>query len=405
MNRLIIALLLILLVGTSWSDWQAIGPDGGYIMAIAIDAQNPSVLYAVPYEYPENPRVYKTTNAGTNWHHISTINDQYVLFIGVDQHQNNIIYGLGRSNSVHHSTDFGISWTNVSLPGNGGEIEIDPLIPGKLYIPGSYNLQVALMISTDYGLTWTPSVIDTFRGSANCCVVDPIDTGTVYLGSAYSRLLRSSDGGANWELRNMGITPNISIQSISINPVNSDIILAGTSGGMFRTTNAGESWSLDSMFNMVFEVEFSDAAANIAYAIGYEESAHFYVSTDSGITWTIPDSLFRLDKGAGMVTDPSEEEVVYINNMKGIFRTEDFGYHWQTAHNNIRIAKISTIAVSPWDNRRVYLEVYENGVFKSTSAGDTWTRCEDFLSCGNICGIGLGPATGTDLIYALEGSG
>ena len=405
MNRLIIVLLLILLVGTGLSDWQPIGPDGGNIMAIAIDYQNPSVLYAVPYEYPENPRVYKTTNAGTNWHQISTINDQYVLFIGVDQHQNNIIYGLGRSNSVHRSTDFGISWTNVSLPGNGGEIEIDPLIPGKLYIPGSYNLQVALMISTDYGLNWTPSVIDTLRGSANCCVVDPIATGTVYLGSAYSRLFRSTDGGANWELRNTGITPNISIQSISINPINSDMILAGTSGGMFRTTNAGESWSLDSTFNMVFEVEFSDAAANIAYAIGYEESAHFYVSTDSGISWTISDSLFRLDKGAGMVTDPSEEEVVYINNMKGIFKTEDFGYHWQTAHNNIRIAKISTIAVSPWDNRRVYLEAYENGVFKSTCAGDTWTRCEDFLSCGNICGIGLGPATGTDLIYALEGSG
>jgi photosystem II stability/assembly factor-like uncharacterized protein len=405
MNRLIIIISLLFLVGTGWSDWQSIGPDGGNIMAIAIDAQNPSVLYAVPYEYPENPRVFKTTNGGMNWQQINRISDNYVMFLAVDEHQSNILYGLGRSNNLHRSTDFGINWTNVSLPGNGGEIEIDPLIPGKLYIPGSYNLQVALLISTDYGLNWTPSVLDTFRGSANCCAVGPIDTGTIYLGSAYSRLFRSTDGGSNWELRNTGISPNVSIQSLSINPVNSDMILAGTSGGMFRTTNAGESWSLVSTFNMVFEVEFAKSTSNIAYAIGYQESAHFYVSTDSGITWTIPDSLFRLDKGAGLLTDPSNGAVVYINTMKGVFKTEDFGSLWQTAHNNIRIAKISTIIVSPWDNRRVYLEAYENGVFKSNSTGDTWTRCEDFLSCGNICGIGLGPATGTDVQYALEGSG
>lgn len=405
MKRLIIGIALLLLVGIGWSDWQAIGPDGGNIMAIAIDVQNSSVLYAVPYEYPENPRVYKTTNNGTNWQLISSIEDIYIMFLAVDRHQSNIVYGLGRSNTLHRSTDYGVNWNPVLLPGYGIEIKTAPFVPGKVYVAGSYNSKAALLISTDYGLTWTPSVPDTFRGTANCCAVDPIDTGTVYLGSAYSRLYRSTDAGTNWELRNTGIPSDISIQSLSINPVNSDMILAGTSNGMFRTNNAGESWSLVSSFNAVFEVEFSAAAANIAYAIGYEDSARFYVSTDSGITWTIPAPGIKLDKGAGLVTDPSAGEVVYVNNSKGIFKTLDFGNHWQTAHHNIRIAKISTIAVSPWDNRRIYLEAFENGVFKSNCAGDTWTRCEDFLSCGNICGIGLGPATGSDLLYALEGSG
>jgi len=157
---------------------------------------------------------------------------------------------------------------------------------------------------------------------------------------------------------------------------------------------------------MVFKVEFSPAASNIGYALGYvDTTVKFYVSTDSGITWTITTPGMRLDKGAGFVTDPGVEEICFAHNTKGIFKTLDFGNHWQTAHQNIRIAKISTIAVSARDNRRIYLESYENGVFKSSSGGDTWTRCEDFLSCGNICGIGLAPGIDIDTIYALEGVG
>ena len=406
MNKKLIVLSLLILFATIWSDWQAIGPDGGNIQALAIDQLNSSVLYAVPYEYPNNPRVFKTMDAGTNWLQVSSIDDEYVLFLAVDQHQSNIVYGLGRSSYLHRSTDNGVSWSLIPLPGNGIEIKPDFLTPGKVYTAGSYNLQAALLISTDYGLTWTPSVPDTFRGTANCCAVDPIDTGTVYLGSAYSRLYRSTDSGTNWELRNTGFSTDISIQSLSINPVNSNIILAGTSAGMYRSTNAGESWSSVGAINSVFEVEFSQAASNIGYAIGYADTtAQFYVSTDSGITWTIPTPGIKLDKGAGFVTDQSEEEVCYAYNTKGIFKTLDFGNHWQTAHQNIRIAKISTISVSPSDNRRIYLEAAENGVFKSNCAGDTWTRCEDFLSCGSICGIGIAPGINSDTLYALEGVG
>jgi len=406
MNRLITGILLILLIGTGWSDWLPIGPDGGNIMAIAIDPNNSAILYAVPYEYPNNPRVYKTTGGGTNWNQISTISDQYVLFLAVDQHQSNILYAFGRSNYLHRSTDNGVNWSLVPVPGSGNEIKSDPLVPGKVYAAGSYNTQAALLISTDYGLNWTQSVPDTFRGTANCCAVDPIDTGTVYLGSAYSRLYRSTDSGTNWELRNTGFPGDISIQSLTINPTNSNIILAGTSAGMYRSTNAGESWSSVGAINSVFKVEFSQAVSNIGYALGYTDTTvRFYVSTDSGITWAIPIPGIKLDKGGGFLTDPSAEEVCYAYNTKGIFKTLDFGNHWQTAHQNIRIAKISTISVSPGDNRRVYLELAENGVFKSNCAGDTWTRCEDFLSCGSICGIGIAPGTDSDTLYALEGVG
>jgi hypothetical protein len=53
----------------------------------------------------------------------------------------------------------------------------------------------------------------------------------------------------------------------------------------------------------------------------------------------------------------------------------------------------------------VYLEVAGVGVYKSLDAGQTWEKCADFLSCGNICGIGLAEGEDGDLLYALEGAG
>jgi hypothetical protein len=58
------ALALAALASISFAEWVAIGPDGGIVNALALDAQNPATLYALPYEYPDNPRVFKTTTGG-----------------------------------------------------------------------------------------------------------------------------------------------------------------------------------------------------------------------------------------------------------------------------------------------------------------------------------------------------
>ncbi|MBN2464674.1 hypothetical protein JXD38_03490, partial [candidate division WOR-3 bacterium] len=60
-----VALLIVFSMG--YADWIAIGPDGGNIMALALDPQHPATLYALPYEYPGVPRVFKTTTGGSAW--------------------------------------------------------------------------------------------------------------------------------------------------------------------------------------------------------------------------------------------------------------------------------------------------------------------------------------------------
>jgi photosystem II stability/assembly factor-like uncharacterized protein len=92
-------------------------------------------------------------------------------------------------------------------------------------------------------------------------------------------------------------------------------------------------------------------------------------------------------------------------NWGKVFKTTDRGAHWAPANSGISIATISTISSSPWNQSNVYVECYENGVFRSSDGGAAWTRCADFLSCGAICGIGLAPGVGADVMWALEGAG
>jgi hypothetical protein len=43
--------------------WRPIGPDGGFILALAIDPRTPSTLYAGTI----NGGLFKTTNGGRSW--------------------------------------------------------------------------------------------------------------------------------------------------------------------------------------------------------------------------------------------------------------------------------------------------------------------------------------------------
>jgi hypothetical protein len=67
-NVLMTALVLCALesVGSpaaSLNQWTSIGPDGGTVLAVAIDPANPSIMYAGAV----GGGIFKTTDAGRHW--------------------------------------------------------------------------------------------------------------------------------------------------------------------------------------------------------------------------------------------------------------------------------------------------------------------------------------------------
>jgi photosystem II stability/assembly factor-like uncharacterized protein len=407
MKNFVLALALAALAIPACADWVSIGPDGGNVTALALDPGQPATLYALPYEYPDNPRVFATSDGGAAWASVGRLPDYSVNALVVDQHQSSCLYGM-TSSAVWRSTDAGVNWSSSPLPASAMGIATDPFAAGRVLLGGySYTSypEPAVMVSTDYGQTWGLSVLDTDTNYTYCIAFDPVNPGIAYAGCSYGVVFKTTDAGAHWTSASAGLGSGTSVQALAVNSANPQVVLAAGSDGVYRTTDAGGSWQRAGEMSAAFDVALTAANPALAYCVGYDTAPHLYVSTDTGATWTVQPGNMQPGKGGSLVTDPSAGDVVYAPGATGVLKTTDRGAHWTAANSGIRIATISTISVSQWRRRSVYLEAAANGVFESQCAGDTWTRCADFLSCGSICGIGLAPGTDADVLWALEGSG
>jgi photosystem II stability/assembly factor-like uncharacterized protein len=401
---------LLLCISAAGAAWISIGPDGGYIQALGIDPQQRQTLYAACYDYPENARLFRSADAGLSWALVGQLPYYSASFLAVDPFDPDIIYASARSNMLYRSDDGGAHWMTWSMPGYASAIDLDQSTPGLLFAGGYYlyssSYRAALYVSTDHGSTWSVSMPrpDTiFTGSA--CAVDPSETDVVYLGCSYGYLYRTTDAGLSWTLANSGIPTATAISGLAVNRDGS-VVLAATSAGIYRSTDDGSTWYLASGSpTSVQSIRFSPSSADTAWVIGRADSIRVYISCDAGETWQRPVPGYTTTKVAYLTPDPASAATAYLNTQTGIFRSTDMGGNWSPAHTGLRIAKISTISAGPWNTGRAYLEVTENGVFKTEDRGREWTRCNDFLSCGNICGIGVQPGSPTDIMYALEGSG
>jgi photosystem II stability/assembly factor-like uncharacterized protein len=401
---------LFLGLAVAGAEWVSIGPDGGHVQALAVDPARPQTLFAAIYDYPDNARLFRSDAAGNGWTLVGRIPYSSVSRLCVDPHDSTFLYASPRTNILFRSSDRGRTWTQLSVPGYASAFEPDPCVAGRLYAGGYYysgsEYHAALYVSTDRGSSWSVSMPrpDTVF-YAYACAADPTAAGRVYLGSNNGYLHVTTDAGATWQLANSGIPSTASMQRLSVNRDGS-AVLAATSAGIYRSTDDGATWSLaGGGVAAAMSAEFSPGDASRAWALGRADSMRVFVSTDAGANWEQPVPGYVTSKVANLVPDPGAGTSAYLSTQTGIYRSSDMGNNWNTAHTGLRIAKISTISTGPWGTGRAYLEVSENGVFKTSDYGRTWTRCADFLSCGNICGIGVEFGTDVDVLYALEGSG
>ncbi len=141
-------------------------------------------------------------------------------------------------------------------------------------------------------------------GRTRTLVIDPQQTGTMYTGGVSGGVWKTTDGGAAW--RPTGDTlANIAINSLVMDPHDHRRLYAGTGegyfrevvrgtalplrgGGIFVSTDAGESWSIlestrTSDFHFVNDLFVSSVDANRIYAA---TRTGVFRSSDAGQSWT-----------------------------------------------------------------------------------------------------------------------
>lgn len=76
-------------------------------------------------------------------------------------------------------------------------------------------------------------------GTVNSLAIDPADSQIVYAGTLGGGVFKTTNGGTSWKPVNTGLA-NTDIRSLAIDPTDTRIVYAGAySGGVFKTTNGG----------------------------------------------------------------------------------------------------------------------------------------------------------------------
>jgi len=226
--------------GESWAQiWTAPNTDGG-IGPLAISAQAPNVMYSGVSVSPQccESRVAKSIDAGRTWTQpqVAFTTAGEVGVIAVDPQNPNIVYagtesgGWGAS-GLWKSMDGGASWQNFTGTGTDEvyALLIDPRSPGTIY----YSDGSSLHDSTDGGMTWTATMLpDT---CFDTLVMDPQDSSTLYCGGVNdAKVFRSADAGVSWTDVGSGLRGNVN--SLTFESQDPRTLYAGTDGGLFAIT-------------------------------------------------------------------------------------------------------------------------------------------------------------------------
>ena len=183
------------------------------------------------------------------------------------------------------------------------------------------------------------------------------------------------------------------VNSIRFNPNNQNEIWAGSaSGGLWKSTNFGQSWSTFE-FTQFLSIGVSDigiAKSNprIVYVatgdmFGSTSNRNFYSiglikTTDGGSTWNTTTLNHKLEERlllGRVLVNPVNPNLVYVASNRGIYKSTDGGTTWRQFE---RSSHVMGMEFKPNDANVIYASTYSHtggtGVYVSYDAGETWKR-------------------------------
>ena len=261
--------------------YRMIGPHrGGRTVGAVGVPQQPNVFYIGV----NNGGVWKTNDYGRTWKPI--FDDQPTGSVGdiaVAPSNPNTIYvasgegiqrpDLGVGNGVYKSTDAGKTWVNTGLKDGQqiGSIIIDPTNENRVFVavlghPYGPNTERGVYRTLDGGKNWEKVLYKDENTGAIQVVFDPKNPNIIYADlwaarqgpwengawqGTESGLFKSIDGGNTWKKLSKGLpTIQEGLGRIGFCVAPSDpnrmyaTVDAGKMGGVYRSDDAGENWSL-----------------------------------------------------------------------------------------------------------------------------------------------------------------
>jgi photosystem II stability/assembly factor-like uncharacterized protein len=305
--------------GASWTP-AAKSPGGlgsGFATGFFADPSDPNALYMSAFG------VYRSLDAGDTFAYSGTGLDKAVVHslapvAGAPGSYLAATEGIG----VQRTDDGGESWrvANDGVVGQTLQLAAHPSDGDVFYlIAGGH-----LWKTTNGGVSWATSDAGIPYG-ANSVAVDPSSPAKVYTGITWwetgaSTVYRSADGGASWTGSALPAGAG-SLRRLAVDPTNGDRVYAGTSDGLFRSSDGGQTWQ--------------QLYASYVYDVVVTADGDAYVAGDSVVLRFGPTSPASAPASAGLADivrtlaeDAVDPQTLYAGTTNGVYQSVDGGGRW-----------------------------------------------------------------------------
>jgi hypothetical protein len=377
----------------------------------------------------------------------------------------------------------GANWTslgpNSSSGGYGGIGRINRVA----FHPSDANTFYActagggLWKTSNGGTSWTTLTSGLSRIGTSDLVIHPTTPDVMYLATGDCDgfdtpslgVFKSTDGGSSWNATGLSFTDgqNVVIFKLVMHASNTSILIAATNAGIYRTTDAGATWTRVFSSAIIYDMEKKPGDANTLYACS---GTQIYTSADAGVTWTSRTTITGARRIALAVSPANTSFVGALvakssdSGFLGFYGSTDSGVTWASRStspnllgwnptgndsggqgwydlclsidpanaNNIYVGGVntwkSTNGGTSWalntmwyatgstpevhadkhditfQNNSTLYQCNDGGIYKSTNGGTSWTDLTNGMSISQLYKIGVSQ-TDTKVIAGLQDNG
>ncbi len=414
--------------GKTWTNPLFIDENTGCV-DLAIDPENPHVLYAATYQRRrrgwgfdgggKGSGIYKTIDGGETWFRLTNgLPSGVIGRIGIDIHRSNpnIVYAIieHKKGGVFRSENKGLTWKRMSninpRPMYYSQIRIDPKNDQRIWVLGA-----EMFFSEDGGKTWDTELIAraarekrAVHGDHHAMWIDPCDSDHMILGSDGGIYL-SYDRGVKWEF--IDTLPLGQVYEISYDMRKPYYVIGGLqdngswhgpSAAWFRPKITNNEWfrvgGADGFYNQI------DPKDHTRIFTESQNAGIVRFNLKTGEYKSIkplpqdPEITYRFNWNSPFILSSHDSNTIYLGGNR-LFISEDGGETWEATidltkqldreklplmghlpdentlskhDGTLYYGTITTISESPLQKGLLYIGTDDGNVQRSKDGGETW---------------------------------
>jgi photosystem II stability/assembly factor-like uncharacterized protein len=319
------------------------------------------------------------------WRPVGPAGGDARAFAAVPGHPNHLY--MGTTNSwIYESTDRGATWHRLSKLDASDElildhILVDPMNPATVYV-AAWSVDHpdgGLWVSHDGARSW--SAMAGLRGQSVRTFTQAPSDPRMFFAGTLEGVFRSTDAGASWTpISPPGSREIHEVESLAVDPVDPNIVYAGTWHLPWKTTDGGKTWRnikqglIDD--SDVFSIIIDPAQPRTVFL---SACSGIYKSENGGELFHkiqgIPSTARRTRV---LKQDPVNGRIVYAGTTEGLYKTVDGGKTFQRMTGPDVI--VNDVFVDPRDTNHVLLATDRSGVLYSKDASASFVDTNEGFS-------------------------